>query len=72
MLVTAIQHESAISIHISALSLASLRPPPSHPSSSSQDLYAENRKTLMKKSKTTQTDGETYHVFGLEESILSK
>ena len=33
-------------------------------------LYSENYKTLMKKSKMTQTDGEIYHVLGLEESIL--
>ena len=32
--------------------------------------YAENYKTLMKKSKITQTDGEIYHVLGLEDSIL--
>ena len=37
-----------------------------------KDLYIENYKTLMKKSKRTQTDGEIYHVHGLEESILSK
>ena len=36
-----------------------------------KDLYIENYKTLMK-SKRTQTDGETYRVHGLEESILSK
>ena len=35
-----------------------------------KDLYAENCKILMKKSKTTQTDGEVYNVPGLEESIL--
>ena len=35
-----------------------------------KDLYAENYKTLMKKLKMIQTDGETYHVLGLEESIL--
>ena len=35
-----------------------------------KDLYSENNKTLMKKSKMTQTDGEIYHVLGLEESIL--
>ena len=34
-----------------------------------KDLYAENYKTLIKKSKTTQTDGEIYHVLGLEESV---
>ena len=34
-------------------------------------LYAENYKTLMKEiKKTTLTDGEIYHVLGLEESIL--
>ena len=36
-----------------------------------KDLYFENYKTLMKKSMITQTDGEIYHVFELEESILS-
>ena len=35
-----------------------------------KDLYSENYKTLMKKSKMTQTDGEIYNVLGLEESIL--
>ena len=35
-----------------------------------KDLYSENYKTLMKKSKMTQTGGEIYHVLGLEESIL--
>ena len=35
-----------------------------------KDLYSENYKTLMKKSKMTQTDGEIYHVLGLEESVL--
>ena len=34
-----------------------------------KDLYIENYKTLMKKSKMTQIDGEIYHVCGLEESI---
>ena len=34
-----------------------------------KDLYAENCKTLMKE-KTIQTDGEIYHVLGLEESTL--
>ena len=34
-----------------------------------KDLYIENYKTLMKKSKRTQIDGEIYHVHGLEESI---
>ena len=28
--------------------------------------------TLMKESKATQTDGEMYHAFGLEESVLYK
>ena len=32
-------------------------------------LYIENYKTLMKKSKMTQIDGEIYQVHGLEESI---
>ena len=36
------------------------------------DLYIENYKTLMKKSKRTQIDGEIYHVRGLKESILPK
>ena len=36
------------------------------------DLYYENYKILMKKSKKTQRDGKIYHVCGLEESILSK
>ena len=35
-----------------------------------KDLYTENYKTLMKEIKMTQTDGEIYHVLGLEESIL--
>ena len=35
-----------------------------------KDVYAENFKTLMKEIKVTQTDGEIYHVLGLEESIL--
>ena len=35
-----------------------------------KDLYIENYKTLMKEIKMTQTDGETYRVHGLEESIL--
>ena len=34
-----------------------------------KDLYIENYKKLMKKSKMTQIDGEIYHVHGLEESI---
>ena len=33
-----------------------------------KDLYAENYKTLMKELKMIQTDGEIYHVLGLEES----
>ena len=37
-----------------------------------KDLYSENYKILVKKSKMTQTDGEIYHVLGLEELILSK
>ena len=36
-----------------------------------KDLYSEKYNTLMKESKTTQTDGKTYHALGLEESILS-
>ena len=35
-------------------------------------LYSENYKTLMKEIKTTKTDGKTYHVLGLEETILLK
>ena len=35
-----------------------------------KDLYAENYKTLRKKPKMTQTDGEIDHVLGLEESAL--
>ena len=35
-----------------------------------KDLYAENYKTLRKKLKMLPTDGEIYHVLGLEESIL--
>ena len=35
-----------------------------------KDLYAENYKTLMKEIKMIQTDGEIYHVLGLEESTL--
>jgi len=34
-----------------------------------KDLFIENYKTLMKKSKMTQIDGEIYHVHGLEESL---
>ena len=37
-----------------------------------KDLYAENYKALKKEIKETQTDGEIYHVIGLEESTLSK
>ena len=33
------------------------------------NLYSGNCKTVMKKSKRTQIDGEIYHVHGLEESI---
>ena len=35
-----------------------------------KDLYAENYKTLMKDIKNDTTDGEIYHVLGLEESTL--
>jgi len=35
-------------------------------------LYAENYETPMKKSMTTQTDGEIYHVLKLEKSTLCK
>ena len=35
-----------------------------------KDLYAENYKTLIKKLRMIQTDGEIYHVLGLEESTL--
>ena len=35
-----------------------------------KDLYAENCKTLMKEIKDDTTDGEIYHVLGLEESTL--
>ena len=34
-----------------------------------KDLYIENYKTLMKKIKRTQINGEIYHVHGLEESV---
>ena len=34
-----------------------------------KDLYIENYKTLMKKSKMTQIDGGIYHVQGSKESI---
>ena len=37
-----------------------------------KDLYAEKSKTRMKEIKMTQTNGEIYHVLGLEELILSK
>ena len=37
-----------------------------------KDLYAENYKALKKEIKETQTDGEIYHVIGLEESTLWK
>ena len=33
-----------------------------------KDLYIENYKTLMKETKMTQTNGEIYHVCGLEKS----
>ena len=35
-----------------------------------KDLYSENYKILMKKSKMTQTDGKIYHAPELEESTL--
>ena len=35
-----------------------------------KDLYAENYKTVMKEIKDDTTDGEIYHVLGLEESTL--
>ena len=34
-----------------------------------KDLYIENYKTLVKKSKRTVIDGEIYHIHGSEESI---
>ena len=34
-----------------------------------KDLYIENHKTLMNKSKMTQIDGEIYQFHGSEESI---
>ena len=34
-----------------------------------KDLYIENYKILMKKSKMTQIDGEIYHVLRSEESV---
>ena len=34
-----------------------------------KDLYTENYKTLLSKSKRTLIDGEIYHVHGMEESI---
>ena len=37
-----------------------------------KDLDIENYKTLMKEIKEDQTDGEIYHVHGLEESIYWK
>ena len=37
-----------------------------------KDLCAENYKTLMRESQMAQTDGEIYHVLGLEKSILLK
>ena len=41
-----------------------------NPPKETKDLYAENYKTLMKELKMIQTDGEKYHVLGLEESTL--
>ena len=38
-------------------------------SKETKDLFIENYKTLMKKSKMTQIDGEIYNVHGLEESL---
>ena len=35
-----------------------------------KDLYAENYRTLMKEIRDDTTDGEIYHVVGLEESVL--
>ena len=35
-----------------------------------EDLYAENYKPLMKEIKDDKTDGEIYHILGLEESTL--
>ena len=35
-----------------------------------KDLYAENYKTLIKETKEIQTDGEIFHVLGLEELPL--
>ena len=40
-----------------------------YPPKETKDLYIENSKTLVKKSKKTLIDGEIYHVHGLEESI---
>ena len=37
-----------------------------------KDLYLENYKTVMKEIEDTQTNGEIYHILGLEESILLK
>ena len=34
-----------------------------------KDIYIENYKTLVKKSKRTLIDGEIYHVHGSEESV---
>ena len=39
-------------------------------SKETKDLYIENYKTLMKEITEDTIDGETYHVHGLEESIL--
>ena len=38
-------------------------------SKETKDLYIENYKTLMRKSRMTQIDGEIYHVHGSEESM---
>ena len=35
-----------------------------------KDLYVENCKTVMKKLKMIQIDGEIYHALGLEEATL--
>ena len=37
-----------------------------------KDLYLENYKTVMKEIEDTQTNGEIYHILGLEELILLK
>ena len=41
-------------------------------SKEAKDLYSKKYKIWCKKSKMTRTEGEIYHVPGLEESILSK